>query len=71
MPTTTLSQISTVSEQVATATRNSRTIGGIFGAIIVILTLLLVLSLVGLLYMYRKVKITEEDKTIRERTLSR
>ena len=64
MQTTTSSETSTImiSEQLATASSTSRTIGGILGAIILILTLLLVLSLAGLLYMYRRVKIAEEER---------
>ena len=64
MLTTTSSETSTImiSEQLATASSTSRTIGGILGAIILILTLLLVLSLAGLLYMYRRVKIAEEER---------
>ncbi len=60
--TTTSSETSTISEQLETASSTSRTIGGILGAIILILTLLLVLSLAGLLYMYRRVKIAEEER---------
>lgn len=71
MPTTTSSEIITISEQLVTASRTSRTIGGILGAIIVILTSLLVLSLAGLFYMYRRVKVAEEDRAITEGALSR
>ena len=64
--TTTSSETSTtmISEQLqlATASSTSRIIGGILGAVILILTLLLVLSLAGLLYMYRRVKIAEEER---------
>ena len=70
MPTTTSSEASTISEQLVTSSRNSRTIGGILGAVIVILTLLLVLSLAGLLYMHRRVKIVEEGKAVTEGALS-
>jgi hypothetical protein len=44
------------------ASSTSRIIGGILGAIILILTLLLMLSLAGLLCMYRRVKIAEEER---------
>lgn len=73
VPTTTSSEISTIGEQLAAASRNSltTTIGGILGAIILILTSLLVLSLAGLLYMYRRVKIAEEDRENIYGTLSR
>lgn len=64
MLTTTLSETSTImiSEQLATTSSTSRTIGGILGAIILILTLLLVLTLAGLLYMYRRAKVAEEER---------
>lgn len=71
MPTTTSSGIITISEQLATASSTSRTIGGILGAIIVILTLLLILALAGLFYLYRRVKVAEEDRAITEGALSR
>ena len=45
--------------------------GGVLGAIIVILTVLLVLSLVGMLYMYNKMQTTEKTQMNRKRTLSR
>ena len=69
MTTTTLSESSTItiSEQLTTTSRTSIVIiGGVLGAIIAILTLSLVLSLAGLLCMYRRVKIAEEDREIIE-----
>ena len=72
--TTTLSESSTItiSEQLTTTSRTSIVIiGGVLGAIIAILTLSLVLSLAGLLCMYRRVKIAEDDREIIERVKSR
>ena len=72
MPTTTSSEISTImiSEQLATVSRTSTIVLGVLGAIITILTLSLVLSLVGLLCMYRRAKIAEKDRAITEKAKS-
>lgn len=68
--TTTVGEVSS-NDQQAAARIQTTAIGGVLGAIIVILTSLLVLSLLGMLYLYIRMKTTEEVFTTRKRTLSR
>ena len=69
-PTTTINEISFTDKSIATV-GNTSAVGGALGAVIAILTLLLVFSLVGMLYIYRRMKRSEGAVTTRKRTFSR
>ena len=61
--------VNTIDEEAAADTSlNVSVLGGVLGVIIVILTLLLVVTLFGMLHMYRKM---QQTKMNRKRTLSR
>ena len=67
---TSQSEISTAN-QLLVINCNSSAVGGALGVVIVILIALLVLSLVGLVYAYRKMKTIEGMTTRKERRFSR
>ena len=62
-----------IDQQLAVSNTSTATsVGGGLGAAVVILTLLLVLSVVGMVYMYRRMRIAEGmETTSRKRTFSR
>ena len=67
-----VSEFNTIDQEAAADTSlNVSVLGGVLGVIIVILTLLLVVTLFGMLHMYRKMQQTIKIKMNRKRTLSR